>query len=92
MDQHVYVYEERGKSIEATSAPANRNNKKSDMVATGRTWRQIWQTDINAPIEDIKFAPKSSGLVLSVACADGSVRFFQPQARTQLKDWAQPYQ
>ena len=61
--------------------------KNRDVVLTGRTWDMAWKTDINAPIEDIKFAPKSVGLILSVACADGSVRFFQPASPTSFNDW-----
>ena len=49
-----------------------------------------WKTDINHPIEDIKFAPKSEDLVLAVAAADGSVRFFAPSgppSTPNLNDW-----
>ena len=58
---------------------------------TGRIWDNAWKTDINAPIEDIKFAPKSLGLVLAVACSDGSVSFFAPAQGDQLNDWQPKY-
>ena len=50
-----------------------------------------WKYDINAPVEDIKFAPKSLGLVLAVACSDGSIRFFAPAQGDNLNDWQVKY-
>eukprot|EP00354_Favella_ehrenbergii_P010473 CAMPEP_0170454656 /NCGR_PEP_ID=MMETSP0123-20130129/2835_1 /TAXON_ID=182087 /ORGANISM="Favella ehrenbergii, Strain Fehren 1" /LENGTH=118 /DNA_ID=CAMNT_0010717441 /DNA_START=354 /DNA_END=710 /DNA_ORIENTATION=+ len=75
------------------SNPMNRG-KRSDIVLTGKTWERAWKYDINAPIVDIKFAPKfvgTVGPVLSVACADGSVRFFQPATPTVINDWHQTF-
>ena len=65
--------------------------KKIDVVLTGRQWDMAWKYDINAPIEDIKFAPKSLGLVLAVACSDGSIRFFAPAQGDSLNDWQVKY-
>ena len=69
------IFKERESGQPAIQNPIARG-KKSDVVLTGKTWENAWKHDINVPIVDIKFAPKSVGLVLSVACADGSVRFF----------------
>lgn len=57
------------------------------MVFTGRKWDEVGKIDLNAPIQDIKFAPKSLSLVLAVACTDGVVSLFAPTQIDQLYDW-----
>ena len=87
MDQQIFIYKEREEG--SVSYRKTGPNKKiiKNVVLTGRTWEGAWQTYINAPISDIKFAPKSMGLVLAVACADGSVRFFSPITPSNQNDW-----
>ncbi len=62
---------------------------------TNRVWNLIWQFNNDAPISDIKFAPKSVGLVLSVASEDGKIKFFSGDQsssagqQSQQNDWTQ---
>ena len=52
---------------------------KKDTVNIKTSWEQIWlNNNSNQQVRDIKFAPKFNGLVLSVACADGVVKFYSP--------------
>lgn len=46
---------------------------------------------MNSQIRDIKFAPKHVGLVLAVACTDGTVKFYKPTVPTDLSDWQEPF-
>ena len=65
----------------------HKNNKK-DIVSIKTSWEQIWlNNNSNQQVRDIKFAPKFNGLVLSVACADGVVKFYSPQSLQDLCNW-----
>ena len=75
-DQQVIVFKEKEVSDQK---PRMMQKNKKDTVNIKTSWEQIWlNNNSNQQVRDIKFAPKFNGLVLSVACADGVVKFYSP--------------
>ena len=69
-DQFVRVYKEK-EIIDNKSS-----GHKKNILSTGRTWNCLQGFPMDAPIRDIKFAPRFFGLVLAVACANGNIKLF----------------
>ena len=82
-DQCVYVYREK------EAYDKNAGHKKNTL-STGRTWNSEWFHTSDAPIRDIKFAPRFFGLALAVACANGNIKIFQPNGGN-LNDWEENF-
>ena len=82
-DQFVQVYKEK------ETFDKNAGVKKN-ILSTGRTWNCEIRLSIDAPIRDIKFAPRFFGLVLAVACGNGDIKIFQPNG-DDLNDWGENF-
>ncbi|KAF2367642.1 WD40 repeat [Trinorchestia longiramus] len=54
-----------------------------------RSWiKRCPLVDARSSVTDVKFAPKSMGLVLAVCCADGLVRLYEAYDIMNLSQWA----
>ena len=67
------------------------NAPRKNPLSTGRQWDSVRSLSIDAPIRDIKFAPRFFGLVLAVACANGNIKIYQPNTGDDLGEWNENY-